>query len=126
VAVVHSARLFAWGILRRFYLWLSQGFLAALEAYERATGRGVDVDIPEWAIYSAFVGGLLIAAFLTYHELRTTARDQPRIQVQSGGIYVQEAQSVTLGVGRRPTVRTVSKKASPTQEPLWRALGDDE
>jgi hypothetical protein len=65
--VLESARLLLWGILKRSYLLLPSLLLDPFDLYERLFNK--PVNIPVLFFYLALVGGVAIAAVLTYHEL---------------------------------------------------------
>lgn len=74
--LLESARLFAVGILRRFYWWLAAFLLNPWDVYEKfvrdllPTRFRADWPVGgTWTGY-VFVAGLVVAAVLTYHELR--------------------------------------------------------
>ena len=71
-----SALLFGRGLLRHFLYWVPGVFLGVLELVQRETGKSIAV--PAWVFWSVFGAGVLLAAFLAFHELRVekdSARD---------------------------------------------------
>lgn len=72
-----SALSFFWGVLRRFYWWAPAILLDPFEYYERYINPrvGWDIDMPSEWFPVALGGGLFLAAFLTYHDLRSKTAD---------------------------------------------------
>jgi hypothetical protein len=73
VELLASAPAFFWGVLRRFYYWAPAIFLDPFDFYERYLRPHVhrDIDMPSEWFPVALGGGMIWAAFLTYHELRS-------------------------------------------------------
>jgi len=72
-----SLRLFILGVMKRIYWLLPTLILDPFDLIERLLN--VNYDIPQWAIWTLFTIGLMIAIILTYHELRMqkTALEKP-------------------------------------------------
>ena len=72
-----SALLFGWGLLHRFFLLVPGILLGVLNLVEMATGA--TIAVPGWVFWSVLGVGVLVAAFLTFHELRaSTSSDATR------------------------------------------------
>jgi hypothetical protein len=72
VELFASALAFFGGVLRRFYYWAPAIFLDPFDFYERYLRPHVDrdIDIPAEWFPVVLGGGMILAAFRTYHELR--------------------------------------------------------
>lgn len=119
--------------MRRFWLWLPSFVLDPLDAFERA---GLPVDIPSYGFYSAFGTGVMIAAVLTYHELRMQASglknrlrpklnvevDEPRLSPDGNRKFVrlrvqnESHEQIVDCQGKLLSVKPVP----PTAVPAWR------
>jgi hypothetical protein len=58
-------------LLRHFWALVPGGFLALLELIQRASGEAV--DMPAWVFWLVLGLGLLLAAFLAFHDLRVSS-----------------------------------------------------
>lgn len=77
--LARSAGLFAWGILRRFYLWAFAFLLDPFDLYDRMikpflpSAYQVDLEMPSKLFPWFLGGGITWAGVMTYHELRRQA-----------------------------------------------------
>jgi hypothetical protein len=71
--VGESAALFGRGLLRHFLYWVPGVFLGLLELVQREIGK--PVVVPNWLFWLVFGLGVLLAAFLAFHELRQSSRE---------------------------------------------------
>lgn len=72
-----SALLFGRGLLRHFVFWVPGVFLGLLELVQREIGK--PITVPVWVFWLVFGAGVLLAAFLTFHDLRkATSPDSSR------------------------------------------------
>ncbi len=63
-----SLRLFVIGIVKRLYWILPTMLLDPFDLIERLFN--VNYDVPQWAVWSLFAAGLMVAIVLAFHELR--------------------------------------------------------
>ena len=66
--LLESLGLFLRGIFKRIYWILPTLLLDPFDLLERLWG--ISYEVPQWAIWTLFAIGWLIASLLTYHELR--------------------------------------------------------
>jgi hypothetical protein len=93
-----SALLFGRGLLRHFLYWVPGVFLGLLELVQRETGR--PVAVPIWVFWLVFGSGVLLAAFLTFHELRKSSEPDVTVEVRRGiageiGQIINEGEALT-------------------------------
>jgi len=84
-----SAPTFFWGVLRRFYWWVPAILLDPFDFYERYLRPhfGWDIDMPSEWFPVVLAGGMIWAAFLTYHELRSkTANSTVIFEIREASI----------------------------------------
>jgi hypothetical protein len=60
--------------------WVPGVFLGILELVQRETGK--PVDMPVWVFWLVFGTGVLLAAFLTFHELRKASELDTSVDVR--------------------------------------------
>jgi hypothetical protein len=65
---IRSIRLFAWGVAKRWWV-IVVGLLLGIVGLVDFLSEG-QVDIPEWIALLAGVLALLVASFVTFHEMR--------------------------------------------------------
>lgn len=75
-----SARLFGQGLLRHFLYWVPGVFLGLLELVQRETGK--PIAVPTWLFWLVLGLGVLLAAFLAFHELRVSNKPDASIEVR--------------------------------------------
>jgi len=84
-----SAMTFFWGVLRRFYWWAPAILLDPFDFYEHYLRPhvGRDIDMPSEWFPVVLAGGMIWAAFLTYHELRSkTANSTVIFEIREASI----------------------------------------
>jgi hypothetical protein len=67
-------------VFRRFWLLVPGGALAALNLVERETGKAI--AMPVWAFWGVFGVGILVAAFLAFHDLRAATAPDTMLEVR--------------------------------------------
>jgi hypothetical protein len=65
--LLKSLRLFCWGILKRIY-WIFGTLI--LDPFGWSQAFNIQYNPPRWSMWMLFAIGWVIAAILTYHELR--------------------------------------------------------
>jgi hypothetical protein len=83
-SLIESARLFLWGLIRRFYFWVFALFFDPFGVLkEWFTAYADYMSIPTFGALTLFLGLLFWCAILTYHELRIrTLERYPNVPIE--------------------------------------------
>lgn len=92
---------FAWGILKRFYLWAPSALLDPFDIYNKyirpfmLQGRQGRLDMPSEAFPWVLMGGLLWAGFMTYRELYVEAKQKKAVVQADAETVLKELREVS-------------------------------
>lgn len=122
--MAESALLFGRGVLRHFWALVPGGFLGIVELIQRATGKAVDV--PTSLFWLVLGGGLLLAAFLAFHDLRksvdSTSSDIRRMIGSEIGEVINEGE--TMARDTWPGIAFSEEEAWEYATDWWNGAGE--
>ena len=128
--MLSSLRDFAWGIVRRWFFWAPTFLLDPFDYYERylkaklPAQYQLDLTLPGWAFPWVLCGGLVLAAYATYHELHArVGLDRRRIALATllGNAFTQ-GETLMLSTDQQAIEAWATRVTNLTRE----AFGDAE